>query len=390
MDLLRYTSVSLLLAAALPAHGAIASQRRPGDLFVLFASCRYDEEKCTPQQVRSFIAEGADPNARNESGSPVLEVAVAAQLPAPTIRILIESGADVATNGGAALIKAAESQSQSAMEVAQLLLDRGADANARNREGWTALILAAYQGTNPEMISALLRGKADVRIAIPTTARSNRPEDWQGGDTALAVAEKTLRRLQASQGSPSDPPALKEARARVLKRAELIVRLLREANAKAHSTSMYESRPPLPFIARDICPGERCNYGEWIAEGNIAVYPLEGDTSTVAFRLRQDEIFEALRGNIHVVNAAILAIRAPKPGNVTLHLDEGDFVFVLYPLGEGRFDVWHQGRVFRVEEFWRVGSTARAVVVRSPSIDPQTEWWINVRNRKGQSGWIRR
>ena len=52
----------------------------------------------------------------------------------------------------------------------------GADVNARDEDGWTALMVAAWKNSNPEVITALLKAGADVH------ART------ESGRTALIIA----------------------------------------------------------------------------------------------------------------------------------------------------------------------------------------------------------
>lgn len=68
-----------------------------------------------------------------------------------------------AAEEGAALVKAAEVGD---IEKVRSLLAGGADPNARDRDGYTALIWAAYRDRN-EIASALVQAKADVNLKEP-------------------------------------------------------------------------------------------------------------------------------------------------------------------------------------------------------------------------------
>ena len=97
----------------------------------------------TAEQVRQALKEGANPNARDESGGTALMSAVRRweeRERLETTRALLSAGADVNARdemGGTALIEAAPSCDA---EVARLLLDGGANVNARDKYGWTALM----------------------------------------------------------------------------------------------------------------------------------------------------------------------------------------------------------------------------------------------------------
>ena len=89
---------------------------------------------------------------------------IAAQKDHPeVIKALINSGADVNAreeNGWTALMIAVQEDHP---EVIKALIDGGADINARKENGWTALMIAA-QKDHPKVIKALIDGGADVNL----------------------------------------------------------------------------------------------------------------------------------------------------------------------------------------------------------------------------------
>lgn len=374
--------------------------RRSRDLIVLVESCKYDEEKCTGARIGAFIKAGADLNAKSDGGLPVLQLALAYQLSPDVIRLLVGSGADVNGRdnfGKTAVMILAEQTSVQNIGNLEILLKGGADVNARDNNGWTPLMFGAYHGAPIEFTKRLLAASADATLRIPSQVRSYRPEEWKGGDSAADLADKYFQRMK--RDGPSTP-ALQESNNKLLQDAEKVVRLLRNAesgragNAGEVGRAVNE-RPPLSYVKRDVCPGEGCKYGEWIAEKSTPVFAKEGNTSSRVLTLRPDEVFTAIRGNVHITRLGVVLVKSPvsateNSGSRELHLEKGDTIFVLTQYGEGLVDVWHEGEVYQIWAFWSAPGSflrdAKGVQIESP----QSEWWVFIKTRTGSFGWIRR
>ncbi len=333
-------------------------QSKSRDLIVLIESCMYNQARCSLERVAAFIKGGADPNAKSDGGLPVLQLALANQLSPSVIKLLIKAGADVngRTNyGETALMMTARVQSSVATEYLRILLNAGSDVNATNNDGWTALMFAIYNSMDPEVVAILLGSGADRTI-------KNR-----SGTTALTILEKEIS--ESKRRDYSFP--YMEKMLDLLKRLEV------------------------PYVQKDVCPGEGCHYGDWIAEKSTPVFAKEGNTSSRILTLKPDEIFTAIRGNVHVTKPGVVLVASPvyvkeNTGSRELRLEKGDTIFVLTEYGEGLVNVWHEGELYQIWEFWNAPGSflrdAKGVLIESP----QSEWWVFIKTRKGRFGWIRR
>jgi ankyrin repeat protein len=154
-----------------------------------------------PEAARLLLQRGADPNAHGEKGGTALTAAAFSAQP-EVVRLLLEHGA----NAGAALADdtrrtplylAANGQGdeEHAIEVAKLLLDKGADINVRvvdynSTEGWTPL-LAAMRAQRWKLARFLVERGADVN-AQSVVAREDE-EQLGFGLTPLMHAAKEKR-----------------------------------------------------------------------------------------------------------------------------------------------------------------------------------------------------
>jgi uncharacterized protein len=123
--------------------------------------------------ARVWLARGQDPNTRDGSGTPVLNIA-AFTGQSELVQDLLSRGADVnATDrsGTCALIQAAK---VGAEEIAKALLAWGARVDRRDSSGATALIAAARAGA-AGIVKMLLESGADVDDRDPCSCR---PEAW--------------------------------------------------------------------------------------------------------------------------------------------------------------------------------------------------------------------
>jgi quinoprotein dehydrogenase-associated probable ABC transporter substrate-binding protein len=176
------------MVAFLIAHGADVNGRDRDGWTPLMTAAYCDDA----DDVKALTAHGADPNTASRQN--LTPLGIAAQYGKDKAAIaLVEVGADPGRPiGEAAYTPLMLASANDARDLAQALIRKGADVNARNSGGVTALMMAAANG-RAGMVELLVGAGANV------DARTER------GDTALSIArakgdEKVIKLL-------GEPPA---------------------------------------------------------------------------------------------------------------------------------------------------------------------------------------
>jgi hypothetical protein len=163
-----------------------------------------------------------------------------------------------------------------------------------------------------------------------------------------------------------------------------------EAGAQAgESPPAGTAAPSSPWLAAGACPFECCTYGEWTAVTTISVHPAELDSSAVAFTLAPGEPFTASTGNVYVISPGVaVATDTITLGSPPLRLSVGDTVQLLDHLGEGVYNLRHDGLVFVGEGFWAMMPLSGRPAAGTLLAEPVTEWWVRIATPDGREGWI--
>ena len=157
--------------------------------------------RMNPEAVSLLIAEGAEVNRIDKSYSSALHYAAwqgdgnggrENETVEATLRILLDAGADpnLIANGDAPLHEAAGGDWGSPTSI-RVLLEHGAQVDARNKRGETPLMIAASNG-DVKSIELLLKAGANPLLALP--ASKAHLKAWQR--IASEPVRKTLKFLQ--------------------------------------------------------------------------------------------------------------------------------------------------------------------------------------------------
>jgi ankyrin repeat protein len=173
------------------------------------------------------------------------------------------------------------------VEIAKLLLQSGADANAQNRLGVTPLYLAAVNG-NPAMIAALVKAGADVNQVDKT------------GESILMTASRTgdaesVRVLLEAGANPSFAEAQLQLTPLMLAahggHHEIVRHLLKHgADLSARTRAGTAPAPRLPCVDRTGCG----SHGVGIVRGGLPEHgsraPIPGAMTPLMYASREGHV----------------------------------------------------------------------------------------------------
>ena len=183
----------VVVQALLEAGADVNGRDRDGETALMKAA----EYRSDIRVVRALLAAGADANVRNRYGSTPLREAAGYAHNLPVVQALLAAGAQVdARNGNdgcTALARAVQRHND--IQTVKMLLDTGANANARCRDGSTPLMQAAiFSGY--EVVAALLDAGADKNL------KDNNGHDalWHARESARQGSRaKVVENLAARQ-----------------------------------------------------------------------------------------------------------------------------------------------------------------------------------------------
>lgn len=160
------------------------------------------------------------------------------------------------------------------------------------------------------------------------------------------------------------------------------------------SQSPLVSGPPVPFEDRGACPFEGCVYREWTARAALDVRTERRTDAPVVFTLGAKENVTALTGVVITVKAGRVQFREPTTLSTLsgpVRIEPGETLYLLTYQGEGFTKAWLRGKLYTDVDTVDFNNgvcdvqpsrCAGRIVEKS-----QTEWWVQVRNRLGRTGW---
>jgi hypothetical protein len=165
----------------------------------------------------------------------------------------------------------------------------------------------------------------------------------------------------------------------------------------------FRARLPEGLLRREgACPFECCGYRTWSEPVDLELLS-ELRTGEPVDTIPAGERFEAETGIVFVTGLMLVlptdtlgAYGDPRPG-APLPGEPwrpawfpGDTLVVLDYVGEGVFNVWHDGEVAEVSQFWEsLNVDLGPGPSRGTSIGKnETEWWVRAHRVDGTVGWF--
>ncbi len=161
------------------------------------------------------------------------------------------------------------------------------------------------------------------------------------------------------------------------------------------SQTSADAKPPVPYVDIGACPFEGCVYREWVANSAVLVRKERSKTALLAYTVKKGERVKALNGMVVTTKPGRVLFREAinlASDSGVLHIEPGETLFLLTYQGEGSTKAWFQGKIYDHV----LGETAffDSRCERDPSRcvgriveRPVSEWWVQIRNGRGQTGW---
>jgi len=168
-----------------------------------------------------------------------------------------------------------------------------------------------------------------------------------------------------------------------------LLNLLLQTNARS-------APPPLPYYTHHVtCWCEKCDgqdqAGHWTAARELSAYRKQGVASLRFFSVSPGEQITVLDGVVIVDRDDLIRVLKPMTAlDVPGEFEPGDAIWRVQIMAEGGAVIWHNGRMVETVldglEDCQERRPACSGIIEQKGI---RQWWIKVRNVRGQIGWVR-
>ena len=133
----------------------------------------------------------------------------------------------------------------------------------------------------------------------------------------------------------------------------------------------------IPKILYNVCPNENCYYPSFYSLCRIPVYVTDELNSEISFYIEIGDKFKVETGNCHI-KPGIAIINESFSYN-RIEFNEGQYIYILLPKGEGNYLVWYNDlqTILPIDD-----------VNIEVSDWPDNTFWIKIKNNNDKYGWI--
>jgi len=157
-----------------------------------------------------------------------------------------------------------------------------------------------------------------------------------------------------------------------------------------------KEQPQLPYYDWGACPFECCTYREWKAPDRVKAYADYRDEAAVIFEIDKGEWFTALTGVVITYKVGITKVLKPVEMGYAngvkypaIKAVPGDTLYKLHYLGEGFVLFWYKGKIYSDQFPPETSPNPPSAENKIQTITrPEVGWWVKIKNKKGQIGWI--
>jgi hypothetical protein len=150
------------------------------------------------------------------------------------------------------------------------------------------------------------------------------------------------------------------------------------------------SGPPLPYADQGACPWEKCAYGEvWTANSITPILRDRKKKSPVAFQVNKGEQVRGVTGVVMTLKAGRAEVfKRGELGSNKVKVKPGDMIHVLHYMGAGVWAFWLKGEIVFSDELADINDYADdSQILGRIRTYPVAEWWVKIKNSRGQVGW---
>jgi hypothetical protein len=152
--------------------------------------------------------------------------------------------------------------------------------------------------------------------------------------------------------------------------------------------------PALPFDEEGACPFQCCTYREWTVDWDTDIHADRRDDSPVAMRVTLGQTVQALTGVVSTTKMGrAVAARQVVIGSSRTTVRSDEPIYLIRNVGGGDWKVWINGTIdqqYIPSQGYCTGDRKASDECALRVTDqPESVWWVRVRDRRGVEGWTR-